>query len=191
MNGWLSNTALIVVYFGVLIIGLVLIAGAIVSLLRSFTPGSQKRLAGATHPLPSRAVSYSLGVGAAVFGAVGLLGLFLFDLAPNTSVLVALGFGLVIGFIALALLVRLPSRDETEEALIDFDASGRHAEVVIAIPAVGLGEIVFMNGADHVHLGARSATGRAIPAGAIVVIERVTRRVAVVVNLGEEDATAR
>ncbi|HMT19947.1 MAG TPA: hypothetical protein PKE20_01665 [Promineifilum sp.] len=190
MNGWLSNTALVVVYFGVLLIGLVLIAGAVVSLLRSFSPGSQKRPAGATHPLMSRAVGYSLGVGAAVFGGVGLLGLLLFDLTPDTSVLVALGFGLVAGFIALALFARPSSHGETEEALIDFDAAGRRAEVVIAIPAVGLGEIVFVNGTDHVHLGARSAAGLAIPAGAVVVIERVTRRVAVVIRLNEENAAA-
>lgn len=191
MNGWPSNTALVVVYFGVLAIGLALIAGAIVSLLRSFTPGSQKRPAGTTHPLLSRAGGYSLGLGAAVFGAVGLLGLLLFKLAPNTSVVVALGFGLVVGFIALALLVYLPSRGKVEEALIDFDAAGRRAEVVIPIPAAGLGEVTFVNGAERVHLGARSATGRAIPAGAAVVIERVTKRVAVVSPLGQDSAVVK
>lgn len=191
MNGWLSNTALVIVYFGVLAIGLALVAGAIISLLRSFTPGSQTRPAGITHPLLSRAVSYSLGLGATVFGAVGLLVSLLFDLSPNTSVLVALGCGLVVGFIALALLVYLPSRGKAEEVLLDFDATGRRAEVVIAIPAVGLGEVAFVDGEERVHLGARSATGKPIAAGAAVVIERVTKRVAVVSLLSQDTAAVK
>jgi hypothetical protein len=77
-------------------------------------------------------------------------------------------------------LVYLPSRGRAEEALLDFDATGRRAEVIIAIPANGLGEVAFPNGEERVNLGARSAGGQPIVAGATVVIERVTRRIAVV-----------
>lgn len=180
MNGILSGTALILVYSGVGLIGLALIGGAIFSLLRSFTPGRQTRPQGATHPLFSRAVTYSLGLSAAVFGVAGLVAHLLFHTAPATGILIALGLGLVVGFIALAILVYLPARGRVEEELIDFDATGRRAEVVITIPVNGLGEVALRQGAKHVNLGARSATGRPIPSGTMVVIERVTKRVAVV-----------
>ena len=180
MNTVLSGTALVLVYSGVGLIGLALIAGAIVSLLRSFTPGRQTRPQGATHPLFSRAVTYSLGLGAAVFGVAGLVAHLLFHVERATGILIALGLGLLVGFIALAILVYLPARGRVEEELIDFDAAGRRAEVVIAIPVNGLGEVVLGEGAERVNLGARSATGRPIPSGTTVVVERVTKRVAVV-----------
>ncbi len=180
MGNGISNTALVLVYGGVLLIGLLLIGGAIVSLLRSFTPGSQARPVSAAGPGFSRATTYSLGLSAAVFGGVGLIAQLIFHVDPQTGVLLALAVGLVAGFIALALLVYLPSRGRVEEALIDIDVSGRHAEVVIAIPGNGLGEVVFRDGAERINLGARSATGRPIEEGVIVVIERVTKRIAVV-----------
>lgn len=180
MNSILSGTALVLIYSGVGLIGLALIGGAIISLLRSFTPGRQTRPRGAPHPLFSRAVTYSLGLGAAVFGVAGLVINFGFRAAPTTGILIALGLGLFVGFIALAILVYLPARGRVEEELIDFDAAGRRAEVVIAIPVNGLGEVVLADGTERVNLGARSATGLPISSGTTVVIERVTKRVAIV-----------
>lgn len=183
MNGILSGTALVLVYSGVALVGLALIGGAIISLLRSFTPGRQTRPQGATRPLVSRAVTYSLGLGAVVFGLAGLAAHWLWRVAPTTGILVALGLGLLAGFIALVLLVYLPARGRVEEELLDFDAAGHRAEVVIPIPVNGLGEVALGEGAARVNLGARSATGRPIPRGTVVVIERVTKRVAVVAPL--------
>ena len=134
----------------------------------------------------SRAAGYSLGLGAAVLGAVGLIALLLFDVAPETSVLVGLGTGLVVALIALILLVYWPSRGEVEKALLDFDATGHRAQVVIDIPPNGLGEITFRDGQERVNLGARSAAGLPIGKGTTVVIERVTRRVAVVSPLDDD-----
>lgn len=185
MNSNFSNSVLIVVYIGVLVIGLILIGGAIISLLRSFTPGRQTQPKRPPSPLFSRAGGYSVGLGAAVFGAAGLLALLLFRVDPGNSVLWALGVGLVAGFVAMALLVYLPTRGQAMEALIDFDATGRRATVVIAIPANGLGEVAFRDGREQVNLGARSADGRAIAEGAIVIIQRVTNRIAVVANEGQ------
>lgn len=180
MNGILSNSALALVYSSVLLFGLALIGGAIVSLLRSFTPGRQSRPRGSPHPVFSRAALYSLGLGAAVFGGAGLI-LLAWRVAPVSGVLVALGSGLVASFAALALLVYLPARGRVEEALIDFDAAGRRARVVIPIPANGLGEVALVDdGGEPIHLGARAATGAAIDAGATVVVDRVTKRIAVV-----------
>lgn len=184
MNGILSNTALIVIYAGLIVVGLGFVMGAIVSLLRSFTPGRQSRPAG-SGPVISRAWGYSLGLGAAIFGAAGLLLLLVFDVEPATSILISLGIGLVVGLIALTLFVYLPSRGKAEEALIDFDATGRRANVVIDIPGNGLGEITFRNGKERVNLGARSANSQPIGKGMAVVIERVTNRVAVVAPLDE------
>jgi hypothetical protein len=180
MNGFLSNSALILIYSGLLLAGLVLIGAAILSLLRSFSPGRQTRPVAAPGPLLSRAATYSLGLGAAAFGAVGLLSQLLFHVEPTTGVLVSLAAGLLAGFIALALLVYLPSRGQGEEELLDIDVAGRQANVVIPIPGNGLGEVTLQDGDTVINLGARSATGRPIAAGQTVVIERVNKRVAVV-----------
>ncbi len=185
VNGIFSDTALVFVYGGVLTLGLLLIAGAIISLLRSFTPGRQDRPQGASHPLFSRAATYSLGLAAAVFGGVGLLVLLLLPIDPVVGTLVALGAGLLAGLIALGLLVYLPSRGRVEEKLIDFDATGRRATVVIPIPGNGIGEVTFRDGRKAINLAARSTTGQPIDKETIVVIERVTKRVAVVSPLGE------
>lgn len=180
VNGILSNAALVIVYVGVLIIGLALLSGSIISLLRSFTPGSQARPGGLVNPLFTRATTFSLGLFAATFGAVGLIAQLLFHASPTAGILWALGIGLLAGFIALGLLVYLPSRDQGEEAIIDIDATGRRAVVVIAIPGNGLGEVTFRDGTQQINLGARSATGRPIPRETAVVIERVTNHIAVV-----------
>ena len=187
MNGISANVALVIVFVGVLLVGLALVAGAIISLLRSFTPGRQSRPAAASPPLVSRAAGYSLGLGAVVLGVVGLIALLLFDATPETSILVGLGVGLAVALIALILLVYWPSRGQAQEALIDFDATGRRAQVVIDIPPNGLGEITFHNGQERVNLGARSAAGLPIAQGMPVVIERVTRRVAVVSPLNNDN----
>ncbi len=180
MNGLSSNTALIIIFASLLVVGLAFVLGAIVSLLRSFSPGRQSHPAGSTSPLISRAWSYSLGLGAAVFGAAGLFLLLVFRLQQATSVLVALGLGLIVGLLALAVLVYLPSRDNIWDPLLDFDAGGHRAHVVIPIPANGLGEVTFRHDEERINLGARSANGLPIGKGAVVVIERVTKHVAVV-----------
>jgi hypothetical protein len=185
-----SNSALVLVYIGVLVIGLALIGGAIVSLLRSFTPGQQSQPGGKAGSGLSRVTTYSLGLGAAVFGAVGLIAHFVFQADPATGVIWSLGIGLLAGFIALALFFYRPSRSGVEEAILDFDAAGRRAEVIIAIPSNGLGEIAFHNGGERINLGARSATGRPIGRGALVVIERVSNHIAVVSPLAERDRPA-
>ena len=180
MSGFLSSSALAFVYVGVLLLGLALIAAAVISLLRSFTPGSQSQPAGGAHRGIGRATTYALGLGTAVFGAVGLLALLVFRVQPEASVLWSLGLGLAAAFAAEVILVYRPSHDQVAAQEIAIDADGRAARVVIAIPANGLGEVAYGDGEAAVHLGARSSTGQAIPRDAVVVIERVKNRVAVV-----------
>jgi hypothetical protein len=170
----------ILLYSLALAVGLVMVAGAIYSLLRSFTPGSQKRPQGATSRLITRGSVYSLGLGLAVTGAVGLIARLLLHTTPSAGFIVAAAAGLVVGLIALFLLVYWPSRGRAEEVALHVDATGRQAHVVITIPANGLGEITFPDGREHLNLGARSASGLAIPAGTSVVIRQVNRRIAVV-----------
>lgn len=178
MNALLSGPFLMFAYSVVGLAGLAVIGLAVASLLRSFTPGSQARPREGTERKLSRATLYSLGLGAAVLGGVGLLALLVFRLSPGASLAWALGVGLFVGLVAELLLVYLPSRRQVEEKVIAIDADGREAQVVIPIPANGLGEVAYHDGDETINLGARSADGRAIPAGATVIIERVTNRVA-------------
>ena len=179
MSSFLSNSVLLAVYGAALAVGLGLIGLAIVSLLRSFTAGSQASTAGQAQRL-NRGLAYSLGLGAAVLGAVGLVALLVFRLSPAVSLLWASGAGLVAGALAEIILVYLPSRRQQEEASLAIDADGREARVVIAIPASGLGEVAYQDGAETIHLGARSATGQPIDRDSRVRIERVASRVAIV-----------
>lgn len=188
MDSILSNPALIIVYSGVLIIGLALAGGAILSLLRSFTPGRQSGPKDTARPPLSRAAGYSLGLGAITFGVAGLIVLLLLDLDPATGVLVALAFGMVTGLVTLGLLAGFSSSSPMDEALLKFDATGRHATVAIPIPANGLGEVTFREGGETINLGARSTSGRPIAKGAAVIIERVNRHVAVVSPLGASES---
>ena len=184
MNPIPNDVALIIVYCGVALIGLALVGGAIVSLLRSFTPGRQPRPRATSTPPASRsshrATSYSLGLGAAVFGLTGLAGSLLFQLEPATGVIVSLGMGLVVGFVALVILAGRPAPGLKDSMIPGFDVTGLRAEVVIAIPPGGLGEIALQHNKGQVNLGARSATGGPVAAGTLVVIERVANHVAIV-----------
>jgi membrane protein implicated in regulation of membrane protease activity len=179
MLGFLSRSVLLAVYGGALAIGLLLIVLAVVSLLRSFTPGSQAA-SGTPGPRFGRATSYSLGLGLAVAGGVGLLALLVFDVAPLTSLWWALGTGLVAGAVAAFIFIYIPSRRLAEDVELAIDADGREARVVIDIPAGGVGEVAYQDGAETINLGARSATGRAIARHSRVRIVRVAGRVAVV-----------
>jgi hypothetical protein len=183
MSSFLTNSVLLAVYGGALALGLGLIGLAIVSLLRSFTPGSQASTDGRGRRL-NRALAYSLGLGAAVLGAVGLPALLLFRLSPAVSLLWAGGAGLVAGALAEILFVYLPNRRQQEEATLAIDADGREARVVIPIPASGLGEVAYQDGGETIHLGARSATGQPIGRDSRVRIERVASRVAIVRLVG-------
>lgn len=178
----------IFLYSLTLMVGLVMVAGAIYSLLRSFTPGSQKRPQAAPTRLITRGSVYSLGLGLAVTGVVGLIARLILRTTPTTGLIAAAVAGLVVGLIALFLLVYWPSRGRAEEVALHVDATGRQARVVITIPANGLGEITFPDGREHLNLGARSAGGLTIPAGTTVIIRQVNRRVAVVAPADESPA---
>jgi len=180
MNGTWSGAALVIVFGLVLSIGLALMGAALLSLLRGFSAGNRARPPGNTGRLLARATVYSLGLGAVVFGGVGLIARLLLRAEPAASVLWSLGLGLLVAFAAQAVLVYLPNRGRVEEAVVAIDAEGREARVVIPVPADGLGEVAYRDGTGVVNLGARTAAGQPIPQGEIVRIERVVNRVAIV-----------
>lgn len=180
MNGTWSGAALVIVFGLVLLVGLVLIGAALLSLLRSFSAGSRTRPPGNAGGILARATIYALGLGAAAFGIVGLVARLLLHAGPAASVLWSLGLGLLVAFVAQAVLVYRPNRGRVEEAADAIDAEGREARVVIPVPANGLGEVAYRDGTGMVNLGARSAAGQPIARDEIVRIERVVNRVAIV-----------
>jgi hypothetical protein len=182
-----SVSALTFVYLGVLLLGLLLMGSSLVALARSFTAGSQAHAQSDVGFSLLKAAGFSLGVGALVFGMVGLLTELSLGMSPTSSVMWSLAAGLIIGFATQIILVWRSVRREEEELEITYDVAGQAAEVIIAVPADGLGEIVFRNDEGLIHLGARSASGRPIAPGMTVIIERVTRNVAIVRQADETD----
>lgn len=123
---------------------------------------------------------FSLAMFGAAFGVTGLFTRLWLEMDPIPSILWSLGIGLAIGFVAQALFIYILSPSKTSHFNLADDATGRQAEVIITVPVDGLGQIAYDNISGHVTLGARSASGRSIPRGTVVTIERVNGRVAVV-----------
>lgn len=130
---------------------------------------------------------FSLAMFGATFGTVGLITRLWLEMDPIPSVLWATGIGLVIGVAAQAFFLYVLSPSKSSHFSLQEDAVGRQAEVVLTIPEQGIGEISYENISGRVKLGARSATGRPIKSGHLVVIERVIGRVAMVRPVEQED----
>ena len=111
-----QHRRLVIVFAGVLIMGLALIARAIISLLRSFTrPPVSPRGCIAAVALAGRRLPRWVWA-RPCWGQRGRANRpAAFDVAPETSVLVGLGTGLVVALIALILLVYWPSRGEVKK----------------------------------------------------------------------------
>ncbi|MCA9969589.1 MAG: hypothetical protein KC425_05200 [Anaerolineales bacterium] len=128
---------------------------------------------------------FALAMFGAGFGTTGLITRLWLDVEAIPSVLWATAVGLVFGSLAQAFFIYVLSPSKSSHFSLQDDAIDREVEVIITIPAAGMGEIAFDNVSGRVKLGARSATGKSIKRGAIVKIERVTGRVAVVRPLDE------
>jgi hypothetical protein len=130
---------------------------------------------------------FALAMFGAAFGVTGLLTRLWLEMEAIPTILWSLGTGLVIGFVAQAIFIYVLSPSKTSHFNLAADATGRQAEVVITVPTAGLGQIAYDNISGHVTLGARSASGQTIPRGAVVAIERVIGRVAVVHPIEESE----
>jgi membrane protein implicated in regulation of membrane protease activity len=123
---------------------------------------------------------FVLAVFGATFGLTGLLTRFYFEMAAFPSIMWSTGVGLVVGILGQVFFIYVLSPSKSSHFSLRDDAMGRQAEVIITIPADGLGTIAYDNVSGRVTLGARSATGEEIPRGRLIQIERITGRVALV-----------
>jgi hypothetical protein len=123
---------------------------------------------------------FALAMFGAAFGLGGLVTRIWFEMEALPSMAVATGVGLVVGLLAQLAFIYILSPSRSSHYSLEKDAIGREADVTISIPSVGIGQIAFNNISGRVNMGARSASGEPIAAGASVTIERVIGRIALV-----------
>ena len=123
---------------------------------------------------------FALAMFGATFGLTGLLTRFWLEMNAIPSILWATAVGLVFGAAGQAFFLLVLSPSKSSHFSLDNDAIGREAEVTISIPKDGQGRIAYNNVSGRVVLGARSVDGKPIRAGQVVIIERISGRVATV-----------
>lgn len=123
---------------------------------------------------------FAMSMFGASFGLTGLITRLWLDMEAIPSILWATGLGIVIGGLAQAFFIYVLSPTKSSHVNLADEATGREAEVIITIPGNGLGEVAYDGANGRVKLGARSTTGKQIKRGEIIIIERVTGRVAMV-----------
>lgn len=123
---------------------------------------------------------FALAMFGATLGLTGLITRIWLEMEPIPSILWAVGIGVIVGGLAQVLFIYVLSPSRSSHFSLSDDALGREVEVIITIPAEGLGQIAYDNVSGRVTLGARSANSKEIKRGEVVKIEKVTGRVAVV-----------
>lgn len=123
---------------------------------------------------------FALAIFGATFGLTGLIARLWLEMDAVPSILWAVGVGILVGASAQAFFIYVLSPSRSSHFNLSDDAVGREVEVIISIPAGGLGQVAFDNVSGRVTLGARSNSGTEIRRGETVLIERITGRVAVV-----------
>lgn len=123
---------------------------------------------------------FSAAVFGSAFGLTGLITHIWLEMEPIPSILWATGVGLVLGGMAQAVFLYVLSPSKSSHFSLERDAIGREAEVTVAIPSEGLGQIAYTNISGRVKLGARSGTGKEIRGGNLVIIKKIVGRVAIV-----------
>lgn len=123
---------------------------------------------------------FVLAMFGAAFGITGILTRLWLNMEPIPSILWSAGIGIAIGAAAQALFLYVLSPSKSSHYSLIEDAIGREVEVIVTIPANGLGTIAFDNVSGRVTLGARSSTGKQIKRGEFVAVEKITGRVALV-----------
>lgn len=108
------------------------------------------------------------------FGAVGLIARTGFGMADILSTVVALGFAGVIGALIFFGIVKFMYGSQSNSVFSLNDLIDTEAEVITPIPAVGMGEIVYVANGIRYNLSARSSDGEDIARGATVIIRDVT-----------------
>lgn len=123
---------------------------------------------------------FSAAVFGSAFGLTGLITHLWLEMEAIPSVLWATGVGLLFGGVAQVFFLYVLSPSKSSHFSLERDTIGNEAEVTVAIPSDGLGQISFTNVSGRVGLGARSGTGKEIATGTLVIIKKVVGRVAIV-----------
>jgi membrane protein implicated in regulation of membrane protease activity len=107
------------------------------------------------------------------FGGVGIVATQLFRVSPEMSLLWAMLGGVVTGGVVYLLYGRLLVAMQASSEVRQRELTGIVGEVIAPISTDGVGEISYVAKGSRISSPARSATGQAIPRGALVTIERV------------------
>jgi len=114
------------------------------------------------------------------FGGVGIITTQLFNVKPEISLLWATLGGFVTGGVVYLFYGRLLVAMQASSEVHAQELVGTIGEVIAPIPATGLGEITYVAKGARISSPARSASGQAIPRGALVTIERMVGGTALV-----------
>jgi membrane protein implicated in regulation of membrane protease activity len=107
------------------------------------------------------------------FGGVGIIATQLFRVSSEMSLLWATLGGVVTGGVVYLLYGRLLVAMQASSEVRQRELTGIVGEVIAPISTDGVGEISYVAKGSRISSPARSATGQAIPRGALVTIERV------------------
>ncbi len=174
----LSSSALNIVYAGAVLISFIF---AILTFMGTELGDSFGTDLDADGDLDFMSISpFTLAAFGATFGVCGLITHMWLGMEPIASILWATGLGLLIAAIAQAFFIYVLAPSRSSHYSLQEDAVGREAEVVLTIPANGIGQISFNNVSGRVTLGARAETVGELHAGDRVIIEKVMGRVALV-----------
>lgn len=121
---------------------------------------------------------FAIAMFGATFGLVGLITRLMLDMGATSSILWSGALGVVIGGLAQVLFIYVLSPTKSSHFSLSEDAVSRIADVIITIPADGMGQVAYDNVSGRMTLGARSLAGEEIKRGRVVVIEKVVGRVA-------------
>lgn len=114
------------------------------------------------------------------FGSVGIVATQLFHVRPEFSLLWATLGGFVTGGVVYFFYGRLLVSMQASSEVRQRDLPGIVGEVIVPIAADGVGEIVYIAKGARISTPARSITGQAIPRGAVIIVERIVGRTALV-----------
>ncbi|MFN2136635.1 MAG: hypothetical protein ACK2UK_11815 [Candidatus Promineifilaceae bacterium] len=123
---------------------------------------------------------FALAMFGAAFGLTGLVTLNALAMPAALSLLLATISGLFLGVLAQALFLYVLSPSKSSHFSLADVATGREAEVIITIPADGLGTIALDTQSGRLTLAARSASGKQIAKGQVITIENISGRMAIV-----------
>lgn len=140
---------------------------------------------GAAHVSPLN--SATIAAFSAALGAIGLLSMKSAGLDPWFSFVVALVGALLVAAGVFAFVVSPLYRSQSDSTARLNDLLGTPGQVLTTIPSAGVGEIALVAGGSRLQMPAVSHDGTEIKAGQHVAILRITKGVARVAPLDEQE----